>query len=118
MAVNGSLFALFTPEEQDTLKKLDQQRMVLRRKPLLWIISSSVFIIVFVIMLIVTVLFFGSVAWLTFKFPERENLSRRYKRLVLRRLAPKVLPGWVFASSHRLMNDDIKKSGLFRDKAN
>lgn len=137
MSANGSFFSLFTPEEQETIKKLETQRIVLRRKPLLWIISSSVFIIVmgimawlieieryhdkawpFVVMLIVVLGFFGCVAWLTFKFPERDNLSRRYKRLALRRLAPKVLPGWVFATSHRLMNEDIKKSGLFRDKAN
>jgi hypothetical protein len=38
--------------------------------------------------------------------------------MMLRRLVPKFLPGWVSSSSHRLMNDDIKKSGLFRDKAN
>lgn len=133
----ASFFSLFSPEEQETLKKLETQRIILRRKPLLWIASSTVFIVVmaimsylieiekysdkawpFVIMLVVTLGFFGSVAWLTFKFPERENLSRRYKRLMLRRLAPKMLPGWAFATSHRLMNEDIKKSGLFRDKAN
>jgi hypothetical protein len=137
MSNGGPYYQLFTAEEQETLKKLETQRIILRRKPLLWIASSSVFISVmavmgwvieiekysdkawpFVVILIVVLGFFGTVAWLTFKFPERENLSRRYKRTALRRLAPKVLPGWVFATSHRLMNEDIRKSGLFRDKAN
>lgn len=137
MSANGPFIPLFSPEEQDVIRKLERQRIILRRKPMLWIICSSIFIVSmgilaalieiekyrdkawpFVIMLIVTLSFFGSVAWLTFKFPERENMSRIYKRLMLRRLAPKILPGWVFATSHRLMNEDIRKSGLFRDKAN
>ena len=135
--MDGPFIPLFSPEEQETIRKLEQQRIILRRKPMLWIISTSIFIVImgllaalieiekygdkawpFVVMLFVVLGFFGCVAWLTFKFPERENLSRRYKRLMLRRLAPKILPGWVFATSHRLMNEDIKKSGLFRDKAN
>jgi hypothetical protein len=55
---------------------------------------------------------------LSFKFPERDAISWKYKRMMLRRLVPKVLPGWVSSSSHRLMNEDIRRSGLFRDKAN
>lgn len=116
---------------------MDSQRVVLRRKPVLWILSVCFFVVVngimagfheltkyhddawpVVVMLVVTLGFFGSVAWLSFKFPERETLSWKYKRLMLRRLVPKILPGWVSSSSHRLMNEDIRKSGLFRDKAN
>lgn len=119
------------------LEKLETQRIVLRRKPVLWVVVSVVFIVVIgtmivihemtkyqdaawpvVIMLIVTLGFFGCVAWLSFKFPERDSISWKYKRLMLRRLVPKILPGWVSSSSHRLMNEDIRKSGLFRDKAN
>lgn len=113
------------------------QRIVLRRKPVLWVLVSTVFIVVIgvmivihemtkyqdaawpvVIMLVVTLGFFGCVAWLSFKFPERDTISWKYKRMMLRRLVPKILPGWVSSSSHRLMNEDIRKSGLFRDKAN
>jgi len=109
----------------------------LRRKPILWIFVVSVFVVTIgimasiheltkyqdaawpvVVMLIVTLGFFACVAYLSFKFPERDAISWKYKRMMLRRLVPKVLPGWVSSSSHRLMNEDIKKSGLFRDKAN
>jgi hypothetical protein len=69
-------------------------------------------------MLFVVLGFFGFIAWITFRFPDRDTISRKYKRLMLRRVVPHILPGWVFASSHRLMNEDIRKSGLFRDKAN
>jgi len=113
------------------------QRVSLRRKPILWIFVVSVFVVTIgimasiheltkyqdaawpvVVMLIVTLGFFACVAYLSFKFPERDAISWKYKRMMLRRLVPKVLPGWVSSSSHRLMNEDIKKSGLFRDKAN
>lgn len=137
MATPGSILDWFSPDEKQTLQKLEVQRVVLRRKPVLWVIVSTVFVIVLgvmivfhemtkyqdaawpvVIMLVVTLGFFGCVAWLSFKFPERDNISWKYKRLMLRRLVPKILPGWVSSSSHRLMNEDIRKSGLFRDKAN
>jgi hypothetical protein len=137
MASPESMLSLFTEEEKQTLEKLERQRVVLRRKPILWILVVSIFVIVIgvmagihemtkyndaawpvVIMLIVTLGFFGCVAWLSFKFPEREAISWKYKRLMLRRVLPKILPGWVSSSSHRLMNEDIRKSGLFRDKAN
>jgi hypothetical protein len=138
MADLSSLLSFFSPEEQETLSKMETQRILLRRKPMLWIIASIVFIIgmsivtviieveikyrdkawPYVIMIFLALCFFGCVAWLTFMFPERDTISRNYKRLTLRRLAPKALPGWAFASSHRLMNEDIRQSGLFRDKAN
>lgn len=128
---------LFSEEEKQTLEKLETQRVILRRKPVLWVIVSVIFVVVIgvmatvhettrfedavwpvVIMLVVTLGFFGCVAWLSFKFPERDTISWKYKRMMLRRLVPKMLPGWVSSSSHRLMNEDIRKSGLFRDKAN
>jgi hypothetical protein len=137
MADPASILEWFSAEEKQALEKLETQRIVLRRKPVLWIVVSTVFILVIggmitihemtkyqdaawpvVIMLIVTLGFFGCVAWLSFKFPERDTISWKYKRLMLRRLVPKILPGWVSSSSHRLMNEDIRKSGLFRDKAN
>ncbi len=137
MAIPSPISDWFSAEEKQALQKLETQRIVLRRKPVLWIVVSAIFIIVVslmatvhemtkyhdaswpvVTMLVVTVGFFGSVAWLSFKFPERENISWKYKRMMLRRLVPKILPGWVSSSSHRLMNEDIRKSGLFRDKAN
>jgi hypothetical protein len=133
----ASILDWFSPDEKQALQKLEMQRVVLRRKPVLWVIVSTVFIVVIgtmivfhemtkyqdaawpvVIMLVVTLGFFGCVAWLSFKFPERDTISWKYKRLMLRRLVPKILPGWVSSSSHRLMNEDIRKSGLFRDKAN
>jgi len=132
-----SMLSLFNEEEKQSLQKLEMQRIQLRRKPFLWIFISSFFVITIgifagideltkyrdaawpiVIILIVTLGFFACIAWLTFKFPERSSISWKYKRMMLRRLVPKVLPGWVSSSSHRLMNEDIKKSGLFRDKAN
>jgi hypothetical protein len=137
MADPASILEWFSAEEKQALEKLETQRIVLRRKPVLWIVVSTIFILVIgcmiiihemtkyqdaawpvVIMLIVTLGFFGCVAWLSFKFPERDTISWKYKRLMLRRLVPKILPGWVSSSSHRLMNEDIRKSGLFRDKAN
>ena len=137
MALPESMLSLFSDEEKQTLEKLELQRIVLRRKPVLWVVVSTIFVLVIgvmagihemtkymdaawpvVVMLVVTLGFFGSVAWLSFKFPEREALSWKYKRLMLRRILPKVSPGWVSASSHKLMNEDIRKSGLFRDKAN
>jgi hypothetical protein len=133
----ASILDWFSPDEKQALQKLEMQRIVLRRKPVLWVIVSTIFIVVIgtmivfhemtkyqdaawpvVIMLVVTLGFFGCVAWLSFKFPERDTISWKYKRLMLRRLVPKILPGWVSSSSHRLMNEDIRKSGLFRDKAN
>ncbi|CAN5858313.1 hypothetical protein BH11BAC7_BH11BAC7_07630 [soil metagenome] len=133
----ASILDWFSADEKQMLQKLETQRIVLRRKPVLWVVCSVVFILVIgsmivvhemtkyqdaawpvVIMLIFTLGFFGSVAWLSFKFPERETISWKYKRMMLRRLVPKILPGWVSSSSHRLMNEDIRKSGLFRDKAN
>ncbi len=137
MAPPDSLLSLFTEEEKQTLKKLEMQRVQMRRKPILWILVVAFFVISIgimagiheltkyadaawpvVVMLVVTLIFFACVAWLSFKFPERDTISWKYKRMMLRRLVPKVLPGWVSSSSHRLMNEDIKKSGLFRDKAN
>jgi hypothetical protein len=137
MAFPDSLLPLFTDEEKLALKKLELQRISLRRKPILWIFVVSVFVVSIgimagiheltkyqdaawpvVVMLVVTLGFFAGVAWLSFKFPERDAISWKYKRMMLRRLVPKVLPGWVSSSSHRLMNEDIRKSGLFRDKAN
>ncbi len=116
---------------------MESQRVVLRRKPILWILVVSIYILAIgilagiheltkyqdstwpiIVMLFFTLGFFGCVAWLSFKFPERESISWKYKRTMLRRLVPKILPGWVSSSSHRLMNEDIRKSGLFRDKAN
>ena len=137
MANPGSVLDLFSEEEKQTLEKLETQRVILRRKPVLWVIVTVIFVVVtgvmatihemtkfqdaawpVVIMLVVTLGFFGCVAWLSFKFPERDTISWKYKRMMLRRLVPKILPGWVSSSSHRLMNEDIRKSGLFRDKAN
>lgn len=137
MAIPSSILDWFSTEEKQALQKLERQRIVLRRKPVLWVVVSTIFIIVIgvmvtihemtkyqdaawpvVIMLVVTLGFFGCVAWLSFKFPERDTISWKYKRMMLRRLVPKILPGWVSSSSHRLMNEDIRKSGLFRDKAN
>jgi hypothetical protein len=137
MADPASIMDLFSEEDKQTLAKLETQRVILRRKPVLWIIVTVVFIVVVgtmagihelrkyedaawpvVIMLVFTLWFFGCVAWLSFKFPERDTISWKYKRMMLRRLVPKILPGWVSSSSHRLMNEDIRKSGLFRDKAN
>ncbi len=132
-----AFLSLFTPEEQQALNKLEVQRKVLRRKPVLWTLVSVTFVLVvgvmaglheltkykdaawpIVVVLFMTLCFFGAVAWLTFAFPERDNLSWKYKRMMLRRLVPKVLPGWVSSTTHRLKNEDIKKSGLFQDKAN
>ncbi|MBI3511720.1 MAG: DUF3137 domain-containing protein [Bacteroidetes bacterium] len=137
MSSQRTYFSLFTQEEQERLQKLERQRVVLRRKPALWISASLLYVGVmtwmafmielenyndrawpYIVMLVSTLGFFGFVAWITFKFPDRETISRKYKRLMLRRIVPHVLPGWVNASSHRLMNEDIRKSGLFRDKAN
>ncbi|HTL81720.1 MAG TPA: DUF3137 domain-containing protein [Bacteroidia bacterium] len=137
MSAQRTYFSLFTEEEQEKLHKLEKQRIILRRKPALWIIASTLFLAVmgimggviemaeygnsvwpYVIMLVAVLGFFGFVAWITFKFPDRDSLSYKYKRMMLRRVVPHILPGWVFASSHRLMNEDIRKSGLFRDKAN
>lgn len=137
MASPDSILGYFSEEEKQLLQKLESQRVVLRRKPILWILVVSVYVVIIgvmvviheltmyqdaawpvVIMLIATLCFFASVAWLSFKFPERDTISWKYKRMMLRRLVPKFLPGWVSSSSHRLMNEDIKKSGLFRDKAN
>jgi hypothetical protein len=137
MASPGSILDYFSDEEKQLLRKLESQRVVLRRKPILWILVVCIFIVVIgvmagihelqkymdaawpvVVMLITTLGFFACVAWLSFKFPERDTISWKYKRLMLRKLVPKFLPGWVSSSSHRLMNDDIRKSGLFRDKAN
>ncbi len=136
MAGPESILDWLSEEERNTLTKLETQRVVLRRKPVLWVLVFSIFGIVtagmatvheltkyqdaawpVVVVLVVTLGFFGSVAWLSFKFPERDAISWKYKRLMLRRLVPKMLPGWVSSTSHRLMNEDIRKSGLFRDKA-
>jgi Protein of unknown function (DUF3137) len=138
MSLGQPLISIFTSEEQELLQKMERQRILLRRKPLLWIVATVILVIglsittilievevkyrdkawPFVVMLLLALFFFGCVAWLTFRFPERDVLSRNYKKLILRRLAPKALSGWAFASSHRLMNEDIKQSGLFKDKAN
>ncbi|MCX6310259.1 MAG: DUF3137 domain-containing protein [Bacteroidetes bacterium] len=137
MATQGSILELFSEEEKQLLQKLESQRIVLRRKPVLWILVISLFGTItalmagiheltqyqdsswpVVVVLVITLGFFGAVAWLSFKFPERDTISWKYKRMMLRRLVPKFLPGWVSSSSHRLMNEDIRKSGLFRDKAN
>jgi hypothetical protein len=134
---NEPILDWFSAEEKQLLGKLDTQRIVLRRKPVLWILVATIFVLTIgimvgihgmtkyqdaawpvIIMLIVTLGFFGCVAWLSFKFTERDTISWKYKRIMLRRLVPKILPGWVSSSSHRLMNEDIRKSGLFRDKAN
>ncbi|HEU4717239.1 MAG TPA: DUF3137 domain-containing protein [Bacteroidia bacterium] len=137
MAPGGKYSSIISPEEQQLLDRLDRQRILVRRKPMLWILSSALFVSVmvvtgsiienkkyendawpYVVMLVFTLFFFGCIAWLTFKFPERGEISKQYKRFVLQSFAPKILPGWVFSRSHKLKNEDIRKSGLFKDKAN
>ncbi|CAN5259856.1 hypothetical protein BH09BAC5_BH09BAC5_28500 [soil metagenome] len=136
MTETDSVLDWFSTEEKQKLEKLERQRVVLRRKPVLWIFFSVIFISIIgtmiivheltkyqdaawpvIVMMFVCLCYFGSIAWLTFKFPERDTISWKYKRMMLRKLVPKILPGWVSSSSHRLMNEDIRKSGLFRDKA-
>lgn len=137
MSTQRTYFSLFTEEEREKLRKLEKQRIVLRRKPALWIAASMLFVAImatigtivevarfgdrawpYIIMLIAVLGFFGFIAWITFKFPDRDTVSRTYKRMMLRRIVPHILPGWVFTSNNRLMNEDLRKSGLFRDKAN
>lgn len=137
MNENRPLFPLFSPEEQQVLKRLEAQRTMLRRKPLLWTVIIVTFILIAIIfsvihesdkyqnatwpvvtMIFCTVAFFGGMAWLVFRFPDRHSVSYWYKAIMLRRLVPEMLPGWVSSTSHRLKTEDIRKSGLFKDKAN
>ena len=137
MPTPSSILSLFSEEEKLLLLKLEKQRIALRRKPFWWafVIGAGVLLIAgsilirefkkyensewpFLVLLASAFLFFAGVAWIIFNFPDPKDVSWKYKKMMLRRLVPKFLPGWVSATSHRLMNEDIKKSGLFSNKAN